>query len=631
MLFDPIRIKSVDIRNRIVMPAMVTRFVDIRFGPLDRLTKWYAERAKGGVGLIITESAYVRDYPGRICLKNEDHVSELKNLINKVHEYGSKVVLQINLGRGRIAAQDGVEAVSASDVPFMGLKPRPLSKNEIIMLEEEFEEAVRLATEIGFDGVEIHGAHGYLIQQFLSPYTNKRNDEYGGSLDGRLRLPLELVERAKDYIGNDLLLIFRMCGDEKIEGGITLEDAKLIAKRLVRSGVDIIHVSAGGFDNGAIYWTFPPTSMKEGCNVNIAGEIRKAIDAPVIAVGKIGDPLFAEKVVSGGFADFVSMGRALIADPELPRKALEGRFDEIRPCIYCLRCLDNILWQSSPLKCSVNPFAGREGFEIKPAENVKKIAIIGAGPAGIEAAIVASLRGHKVSLYERQDRIGGKLLIISKIPGKDDYKKLLRYFESILSKLKVDVKLSVNVDSQLLMKENPDAVIIAAGSEPAEPAFPCTDVELIYAEEVILGKKDVGAKVIICGGGLVGSETALYLAKMGKNVTIIEMLGDIASDTDPVTRTFLKDELTKNGVEILTNSKITRISGKEIEYIKGEGPKSHRLVADSIVISLGYKSNRKLCDELKRKGIKFHEIGDVIKPRKIMEAIEEAFEASLKL
>jgi NADPH-dependent 2,4-dienoyl-CoA reductase/sulfur reductase-like enzyme len=369
--------------------------------------------------------------------------------------------------------------------------------------------------------------------------------------------------------------------------------------------------------------------MKGGCNVNTAREIKEAIGAPVIAVGKIGDPLFAEKVVSEGFADFVSMGRALIADPELPKKALEGRLDEIRPCIYCLRCLDNILWQSSPLKCSVNPFAGREGFEIKPVESAKKIAIIGAGPAGIEAAIVASLRGHKVSLYEMRDRIGGKLLIISKIPGKDDYEKLLKYFESILSKLKVDVRLSANVNSRLLVRESPDAIIIATGSEPAEPVFSCSDVELIYAEEVILGKKDVGEKVVICGGGLVGSETALYLAKMGKRVTIIEMLGDIASDTDPVTRTFLKDELTKNGVEIFVDSKITRISRKEVEYVKRD--ESYRLMADSIVISLGYKPNRRLCDELREGGIKFYEIGDAIKPRKIMEAIEEAFEISSKL
>jgi NADPH-dependent 2,4-dienoyl-CoA reductase/sulfur reductase-like enzyme len=493
---------------------------------------------------------------------------------------------------------------------------------------EEFGDCALRAKKAGFDGVEVHGAHGYLIAQFMSPYSNKRTDEYGGSLLNRMRLPLEIISNIRAKAGNDFPILFRISGDEFVPGGRTIEDTKAIAVLLEQAGVNAIHVSAGVY--GSMQFIIPPAAVRHGWIADFAAEVKKVVSIPVITVGRINDPMMAETIIASGKADFVAIGRGSLADPELPNKAAAGKFDDINYCIGCLQgCVGN-LFRGNPGGCLVNPVTGRESeFILKPVDKKKKVFVAGGGPAGMEAARVAAQRGHEVHLYEKSDKLGGQYLIGAIPPNKGEVDMFLAWQQNQLKKYNVNVHFNTELTVQIVEKGAPDAVIVATGGEPIVPDIPGKDKpNVVDANDVLLGNVNVGHRVIVIGGGMVGSETADHLANHGKEVTIVEMLPEIAKDEEAAVRYFLMKDLQDNGVKIYVNAPvkkilddgvISEIDGAEIKI----GP------ADTIVMAIGAKSVNSLTKQLEGKVPQVLTVGDALKVRKALEAVEEGYRAGL--
>jgi NADPH-dependent 2,4-dienoyl-CoA reductase/sulfur reductase-like enzyme len=460
----------------------------------------------------------------------------------------------------------------------------------------------------------------------MSPYTNKREDEYGGDFEGRMKFPVGIIEGVRMVVGPDFPIIFRMSADEYVEGGLTLEDNKLIARRLEAAGVDAINVSAGIYESPPWYSRiFPTAGMPMGCNVPLAQEIKKVVKIPIIVAGKLGDPVLAEKVLKEGKADLIAMGRPLLADPELPKKAYEGRLEDIRPCIYCNEaCIGNIsrFWRIS---CVVNPALGREReYAIEPAKRKKRVLVVGGGPAGMEASRVASLRGHKVTLYEKAKILGGQLRAASAPQSKKPIGDLAEYLENQIGKLGVKVELGVKATPALIKRLKPDAVILATGAIPVLPNIPGAQANKVAtAVDILLGRKKAGEKVAIIGGGEVGGELAWFLAEKGKKVTIIEMLGGVAMDMNMFSRFYLMDKLAELGVDMLLNTTAQEITDKGVVAVDMEGNKQV-IEADTVILATGFRPDNELEDKLKGAISEVYTIGDCVKPGKIWGAIDSA-------
>jgi 2,4-dienoyl-CoA reductase-like NADH-dependent reductase (Old Yellow Enzyme family)/thioredoxin reductase len=628
-LFEPIKIGTMKLKNRIVMPAMDTNYSSEDGFVTRRLVNYHVERAKGGVGLIIVEGAYVEpEGKGSVMQLGVDHENKipgLKELAAAIRTNGARATLQLfHGGRQSHSSIIGTQPVSASEVFCRTTQetPRALAVEEIQNVIEAFGEGARRTKASGFDAVEIHGAHGYLINQFLSPLTNKRTDKYGGDVKGRTRFLLEILELTRDKVGSDYPILCRINGDDYIEGGLTLDEAKKIAPMLEAAGVDALHISGGIYDS-PVPVTTGPMALPRGNMVHLAAGIKKVVNVPVIAVGRINDPELAETILKEGKADLVSMGRALLADPELPMKAAAGALDDIRKCTACDECIARLFFNEK-IACSVNAALGsEEDYTIRKAKVSKRILVVGGGPAGLEAARVSATRGHSVVLYEKSDRLGGQLNLAVVPPHKEEMKSVVPYLESQIRKLGVKVVLGEEVTPLLVEKINPDVVFVAAGSVPTIPEIPgAKEKNVVTANDVLAGKASVKERVVVVGGGMIGAETAEFLVEKGKRVTILEMLGRIGIDIVPMVISLLYPRLKKLGIVMITNAKVEQITHDGVIYEK-DG-KKQTLDADSVVLAVGSKPSVNLMNALKGKVPELYAIGNAKEPCKVLEAIHEA-------
>lgn len=634
-LFSSFQIGNLKLKNRIVMPPMATNFAGEDGSVNERHIAYYVRRARGGVGYITFEHTGVlkqgRAFPNMALIDSDQHIPPFKKLVEAVHKEGGKIVIQINhAGRQTSASITGSPIVAPSAIPCPVRKemPKELSYEEIQKIIEAFGAAALRVKEAGADGVEIHMAHGYLINQFLSPFSNKREDEYGGDADRRMRMGHEVLRAVRNKVGADFPVLCRLSADEYVDGGLKIEDSKEIAKALERNGADALHVSACVAASG--YLNHPPYYAEEGVFVHLAQEIKSVVGIPVITVGRIRTPELANRILEEQKADLISMGRALIADPELPTKALQGRMEEILPCISCNRCIQSI--RNGALACAVNPETGREGiFKLKKTDRPKKIWIIGGGPAGMKTAEIAALRGHQVTLYEQQERLGGRFLLAAIPPQKQVLKEFIEYLSRQLQKLPVKIVLGKPFNSTLLEKGKPDAIIIATGAKPYFPPIDgIKDSKAISVEEALSDPMRLAKKVLVIGGGGIGAEVADHLSEKGKEVTLIEMREGIALDLVGHLQHFLNKRLREKGVRILTSTKAIRFEKEGVWVEDPQGTK--RLEGfDSIVIALGSTPNDELVESLKGKVSEVYVVGDASKPREVMEALVEGEEVALKI
>ncbi|NWF55047.1 MAG: FAD-dependent oxidoreductase [Syntrophaceae bacterium] len=634
-LFSPFRIGKLELKNRIVMPPMATNFAVTDGKVNDRHIAYYVKRAQGGVGYITFEHTGIvkegKASPGMALIDGDEKIPLFKKLVDAVHKEGGKIFIQINhAGRQTSASITGAPIVGPSAIPCPVRKemPHPLSMGEIQGLVEAFRQAARRVKEAGADGVEVHMAHGYLLCQFLSPFSNQRDDDYGGTPEKRLKMPLEVLNAVRKTVGPDFPIVCRLSADEYVEGGLKLEDSIPIAQALEKNGADALHISACIAPSG--YLNHPPYYVGEGVFTHLARGIKGAVKIPVIAVGRIRTPELANQVIEENKADLVSMGRALIADPFLPRKSMEGKAEDIIPCISCNRCILSI--RKGDLQCAVNPETGREAtLVVKQSEHPQKVWVIGGGPAGMKAAEIAARRGHRVTLFEAKDQLGGQFLLAAIPPHKQVLKEFVTYLGRQIDRVGVKTVLNKSFDLRLLEKEQPNAVVLATGAKPLIP-----EIEGIHKAKVCnvweaLSKPGtLGERILVVGGGGVGAEVADFLSEKGKKVTLVEMREAIALDLVAHLQHYLNLRLKNKEVQVLTSTKALRF---EEDGLWVEGPQGTRKLTgfDSVVISMGSVSDAGLTEELKKKVAQVLVIGDAAKPREVMEAVLEAEEAAIRL
>jgi len=637
-VFSSFKLKGKLIKNRFIVPAMVTNYCNEDGTATEKYLAYHEERARGGWGIIISEDYAVdplgRGFKNVAGLWNDDQIESHKELPKRVKAYDTTILAQIyHAGRqtnSGVIGQDATPvAPSAIKCPFSTSIPRELTIPEIREIVIQFVQAAYRAKQCGFDGVEIHGAHGYLVAGFMSQYSNKRVDDYGGSIVNRTRLPREIVTAIREKCGNDFIIGFRISADEFVSGGRTIEDTKVIVSILEEVGIDIVHISAGTYASADKI--IPPYQISHGWITDFAAEVRRIADIPVITVGRINDPFIANNVIKDGKADFIAMGRASLTDPGLPNKIREGSYREIRNCIACNHGCIGILFTDNPIKCVLNPELGREDEgALKEADPIKRVAVVGAGPAGLEAAIYATKRGHKVEVFEKEGRAGGQLYLASIPPGKGEISAFINWQVSELERLGVQVHYNIAVGAQTLVGENFEEVIIATGATSAEVDIPGDELpHVMEANDVLAGTVDVGTTVVVIGGGQVGAETAAHLGIHMHNVTLVEMGSEIAQDEPLAPRWHLLKELEASKVKILTNTTVTQIiEGAVIASANGV---EETIPADSVVLALGSMSISGLAEMLESKGMNVRIIGDASEVSNILNATTMGYEAALEL
>lgn len=625
-----------ELRNRIVMAPMGSCLGNLHGEVTDRLIDWYAERARGGAGLICVEDTLVTaggqfglEVAGQLRIHDYNMIPAWQLLTESVHNYGAKISCQINYPAAGIDPNlvPGVEPVSPSPFSHEGLYGPVISREatveEIQEIIDAYAEGALRAKMAGFDMIELLAYAGG-ISCFMSPYTNKRTDSYGGDFDGRMRFALEVVEKVKEKVGDSFPLMVRIPGDEFVNGGIDLDLAKRIAKAFEDAGVDAISVSSGTYGTpislhfGASW----PPYQKKGLLATYTEEIKEVVDIPVIVVGALHFVEVAEQILNENQADFIAIGRGLIADPEIPKKLMEDRPEDIRRCIRCNECVSGVVTYVS-VSCTLNAAAGREARrQIIQAEKKKKVLIVGGGPGGMEAARIAAMRGHDVTLMEKNNRLGG-MLNPAAVPGfKEELKYLLEWYNTQLNKLGIRAELEKEVSAEMVQELKPDAVIVATGAIPVIPDFP-GDKNAVHAIDVLNGNKTVGDRVVVVGGGLVGCEAALHFAMTGKIVTILEMMDDIALDLNLFARAALLEKLAEVGVPCKTGMRLDKVTEECAAAIDSKGHEC--LFPGDTVLALGFTSDNKLANALEGKIGEVYQIGDCVSPRKIRQAIQEGF------
>ncbi|KNZ40361.1 FAD-dependent oxidoreductase [Acetobacterium bakii] len=633
-LFSPIHIGNLEIKNRGVMPSMVTNFCNEDGSVSDRFIAYHEARAKGGVGLIIVEAAYVnpcgKGFINQIGIDRDELIPGLKKLTDQIHSHDTKIAIQIYHGGRQANTQvTGMPLVAPSAIacPVMQAIPHALVLEEIKYMVKDFADAAERAQKAGFDAVEIHGAHGYLLNEFLSPATNHRNDEYGGSIENRQRFPLEVVDAVRARVGDDFPVIYRITSDEFSPEGLTIFDTADFSKVLVEHGVSAINVSGGTYVSGR---TASGAEDILGVYVENAGIIKEVINnaVPVIVANRIKTPKFADDVIGNRKADMVATGRTLICDADFYNKAKNHIDDEIRGCLSCNHCMSELM-SGVPISCIYNPLTGHEQeYDLSVlSETPHSIMVVGGGPGGMAAAHIGALKGHCVTLYEQSGHLGGNVLPGTKPPNKSEMFALIDYYTTVLKKNGVDVKFNTKVDLDMIENEMPGMVIVATGSSPIIPKIPGVDNEYVLtAEDVLMSPEKAGNKVVVIGGGSVGIETAELLSHQDKDVSVIEMTNEILGDMAPMLKAGLMVRAAQTRMKVMTGEKVVEI-------------KDHKVVTDqrifegidTVVLAVGYEPDNALAAALKESKVPFIVIGDAVKPRKIFEAVKEGFETAYKL
>lgn len=645
-----------ELKNRLIMAPLGVPRIATKGGYLSKeYLAFYEARAKGGVGFIqMSISALGRPWasgltfaPGSLSIVDDEHLPSARRFVEAIHAYGVKLSFQIT-HHGVVLSgilqklppekrPQGMRVVAPSPVPFpqTGDVPHPLTVSEIHQLVEAFGEAAKRGKAAGFDAVRIQGCHGYLIHQFLSPRTNRRTDEYGGSVEKRAKFACDITRRIRQEVGPDYPIIMRMNGNDFLEGGITVDEAVQHAQLFVEAGVDALDVSSGPFESH--HWQFLTMYQPSGALVSAAAAIKKATKVPVMTVGKI-DALMAERILLEGSADFVQLGRPLIVDPELPNKAREGRWEDIRPCIYCDTCMRSL--DSS--NCAVNPAFARElEYKIERAPQARKVMVIGGGLAGMEAARTLAERGHEVSLYEKSDALGGQWNVLSAY--RPEQASLVRYLSRQLEKTGVRVVLGQEATQEMVEEMKPDAVVVASGASPATlddvPGIRRDNV--VQANDVLSGKVQTGNEVVvvITGRGARGLAAALFLAEQGKTVSVVAK-NKIAWGLSHNIKLALLENLIKHRVAMFPDSVLESVTdrGAHIVWDGGEppekgGPRYELLFlrADTVVLAAGSKSENALGERLSGFMPEIYKIGDCVEPRGVLSAIHEASAVGRKI
>jgi 2,4-dienoyl-CoA reductase-like NADH-dependent reductase (Old Yellow Enzyme family)/thioredoxin reductase len=637
-VFSPLTIKGKTIKNRFTVPAMVTDYCNEDGTATERYIAYHEEKAKGGWGLIITEDYNVSpEGHGFRCtagLWNDGQIASHSELPKRVHKYGATILAQIyHCGRQtNSGAIPGLKPKSSSALmcPFGDEIPEVLTTEEVKEMVSKYGDTALRAKKCGFDGVEIHAAHGYLITQFFSTYSNKRLDEYGGNFWNRTRFAREIIRDIRNKCGEDFIIDMRISADEFVEGGLTIEDSKAIARMMEAEGLDIIHASIGNYLS--VDLNIASSFNGHGWFADWGKAIKEAVKIPVITVSRINDPFLADEVIATGKCDLVAMGRASLVDPGMPNKALEKRFCDIRRCIACNDGCEGVLFTDHAITCVLNPILGHE-YEgpITKAEVKKKVAIVGAGPAGLYAAIAAKERGHDVTVYEKSSHAGGNFYTASIPPCKGEITDFIVWQTSQCKKLGIEIKYNTEATAQTIKDGSYDSVILATGSIPITPPIKGLDGKNVcYAADLLEGRVKPGANCVVIGGGQVGGETAHFLAQMLRNVTIVEMTPEIAADAAVAIKWHLTDALEKRKVKMLTNSTVCEVTDDAVTYKDKDG-NLVSIPADTVVVAAGYKANNPLEAQLKDSGIEIKVVGDAVKARKVLEATREGYDAGKAL
>jgi 2,4-dienoyl-CoA reductase-like NADH-dependent reductase (Old Yellow Enzyme family)/thioredoxin reductase len=647
-LFSPIQVKNRLIKNRVVMAAMNNNFADLQGHVTEQVIHYFAERAKGGTGLIVTSATAVdaaaKKRVGELCVYSDDFVPGLKRLSDAVHAAGARILLQIvHVGRELVSnttMQTGQTPVGPSALPhpFTGEPCHELSVQEIGEIKDKFIQAALRAEEAGFDGVEVHGAHGYLLTQFTNPFTNRRDDGYGGGFEGRIRLPLEIVKGIREKAGNNFMVCYRLNVNELFDPGIPLQiDESLAFAKKLTDFVDLLHVSTGGTGTPkSTRQVIPLMDAPQGCYAPLSAAVKRVVDIPVLCVGRITTPEVAEAILARGDADMVAIARGLLSDPHWADKAMKGEIKDIRRCISCNQGCMEYLTLERKITCLQNPTVGEESrLVIKPAQHRKRLLVVGGGVAGMEAARVAALRGHSVEVWEKTDSLGGNAILASAAPWKREFKGVVDYLVYQFHKLDLDVKLNTEANLDHIIRAAPDAVILATGAIPKKlSAFDVAANNCFLAGEILAGKATrIVSPVCVIGGGLVGVETASFLRYYGHEVAVTEMLPQIGLDMGAINRAFWLDKISELGIRTHVGCTVTGVDRNGLQArITGEAHIRSLGTFATYVIAVGYQANDALATELaeRRETLRFpvFSIGDCVSPRNALHAIHEGYKVA---
>lgn len=636
ILFEPLEMSNITFKNRFFMAPMGTTY------NFNQLTDFMVARAQGGVSFVTTGvirvhpsgSAHGSDEPS---LEKDSDIEVHTPMVKAVQGAGAKIIAQLNhAGRYSFGRYTGMQSVAPSPIAsrYTGEMPRELTTQETDELVVAFAEGALRARKAGFDGVELCACSGYLISEFLSAVTNKREDHYGGDVLQRAHFLLSILREMRNLVGDDFNVCVKFDAEDGMKGGKTLEDSLMLAPLLVEAGADRLHIWAGWHEA-----TRPmlPMSVPRGAFSYLSAAIKEVVDVPVSTVGRINDPYVAAGILAKGEADLIGLARPVLCDPDFVKKTMEGRTREIRRCTACCHCFDQIMKllmngdKEAELTCSLNPELGREGENlIKPASRKKKVVVVGGGPAGTEAARVAALRGHDVTLYEKYTTLGGMIKLAVVPPHKEELNNIIDYYTVQMEILPVEVRLNETFSTETVEREQPDAVVLATGAVELMP--PITGIardNVAIALNVLKGDVPVGENVVVIGGGMIGVETAEYLAMQGKNVTVIEMLKSVATDVGPSIRWGLLARLSKI-VKIMTLTKVIEVKEHTVVVADQEG-NQREIPADTVVVAAGLKAQRDLCNAIDASGIEYYEIGCCTEPGQIGEAVADAFAVGCRL